>query len=416
LGARNKAMGGAGTALANDFSAVFYNPGQLSACPHNSISINYFHTDHALRLQPGPTQGSYPEPEPIPPRDWAAIGICVKLPLRLSFGFHYAMNLQRPMAMSHDAIDPKPQFALHNKRLDGFSIMTGLSFAILDNLSIGGAVSILSNSTLYIENNIPVVTGGKVVDNVIHWDLTPTVAPYFGARWQIVPELGIGAAYRFALYHQLEVDARTRVELAGVLIDLDLLMQGSMWYSPQQMAFGMTYAPVRQVTLSADLTWYNWSAYPGPFVVSSPRADSAVARSLTFPPREPPGFVDIWVPRFGAEYVWANRLAARLGYSFRPTPAPVPKGTANLLDADLHVMSAGLGYHWAPEPVLVHTAAEPSFFDLDFGIAGLRLDAYFQLGIMPSRTVKNSAPGQTLTDFSFGGHYLDVGVTASLEY
>ena len=57
-------------------------------------------------------------------------------------------------------------------------------------------------------------------------------------------------------------------------------------------------------------------------------------------------FHDIAVPRIGGEYVFGvgrRRWAARAGYVFEPSPAPVQRGSTNLIDNDKHTLSAGLG-------------------------------------------------------------------------
>ncbi len=416
LGARAKGLAGAATALSDDYAAVYHNPAGLGLCPHSSLSISYAHVDHSLGLDTDVSLDADLESEPIEPRDRLSLGLCMQLPLGFAFGFNLGLGLQRPMSLSHQSLDARPRFIMHDKRLDGLSIMVGLGFAIpwVDGLSIGVATSVLANSTLTLENVIPVVTeNDPEVRNDINWDLSPTAAIYVGIFWRIIDEVSIGGVYRSPLYHQMEIAADTRVVMAGVTFDLDLIMQGAMWYSPQQFALGGTYSPVSGLTIVADLTWYNWAAYPGPFVVAAAAVDSAVARTLTYPPREEMGFADTWVPRAGVEYVYDEMIAGRIGYSFRPTPAGVPEARANLLDSDTHVLSFGAGFHWSPGPT---ADDEEGDWQFPIDIAGVRADAYFVVGILSNRTVSNAAEDQPIAELSFGGTFIDAGLTLSLEY
>ena len=101
------------------------------------------------------------------------------------------------------------------------------------------------------------------------------------------------------MFHKLEAPAQIMVELAGLRVPVNLLLESYAWYSPNQVALGTSFEPVEWLTLAMDLTWYQWSRYPGPYV---PRAltRARTARSLDYPPEIDLVFEDTLVPRWAS--------------------------------------------------------------------------------------------------------------------
>ena len=266
-------------------------------------------------------------------------------------------------------------------------------------LAVGVALSILANSDLLVRTEVPLATPDAEVRSALQWRLDPTVAVHAGLAWTPVDSLSLGLAYRSALFHKLEAVAPTQVELGGVLVQLDLLLEAVSWYSPQQAAVGAAWEPSAGLTVAGDLTWYDWSAWPGPFVHPSPSTDSAVGRTLPYPPSEPPGFTDIVVPRLGLELDHDSVWAARVGYGYRPTPAPQPAGLANLLDGDMHTLALGGGY--------CHTVKEGYV---------LQVAASLSVGLLSDRHVDKGGSQPVLDTYDFGGTVLEAGLTLSAGY
>jgi len=326
------------------------------------------------------------------------LGVCLLLPLDFAFGLTFSLGFPNPQHLNQASVDPRPIFALYGRRLESLSLMFGPAYRILDNLSVGVALSVLANSDLLVQTEVPLATPDVEVSSALQWKLDPKVAVYAGIAWLPVPELMLGVAYRGALYHKLTALAPTQVELGGVLVQLDLLLESVTWYSPQQAAFGASYEVVPGVTVAADLTWIDWSAYPGPYVHPSAASESAIGRTLPYPPREPPGFSDIFVPKVGVQGEWRG-LAGRAGYGFRPTPAPAPAGRANLLDGDMHTLSLGAGYRWTIQDSYVVEA-----------------NLSLSVGVMPDRRVDKGGTQDVLDSYGHGGTVLDTGLTMSAGY
>ena len=336
-------MGGAGTAAAFDYSAAYYNPANLSFCPTSSLSASFSRANMNLSVD---SDNESVTTDAAGVRTGIDLGICTHGPYNLTFGFMFGTGLEAPQRFGQNSVDALPRFVLYGPKMDQLSIQLGMAYRIIESLSIGVGAAVLINSDLALTNRIPVLVEGEEIENVISWNLEPRMAPYIGVSYEPIPDVHVGLSYRGALYHQLNAVAFTEVNAVGIDLQIDLLLESVAWYSPQQAAFGASFAPMPGLIFAGDVTWYNWSNDPGPFIRASPYQGSPVAESLDFPEPYEPNYRDIVQPRFGVEYTWREMIDFRGGYSLRPWIAPVPDGLTNLLDSTTHILTLGGGYRW----------------------------------------------------------------------
>ncbi len=388
-GARAKAMGGAATASASDSSATYYNPAGLGECAGNEISLGVSHLRYNMNAK---SDDERSEKAALRNRTSATVAGCVKLPARLRAGFLFDTGLGHAQRLEQSSIDSRPEFALYGNALEQISMIAGLGMRVNQKFSVGIGGAMLLNSGLGVGVSVPIVAGEQELGGNIEWNLEPAAAFYAGGLYRPSDNLRFGASLRTALFHKLEATALTTVDVAGVLLDVDLLLESVAWYSPLQASIGAAYEHGGTL-LSVDVTWYHWSAYPGPFLHISPvEPDDSIAAALNYPPNEEPAFSDIFVPRIGGEHTLSSQLLVRGGVAYRPSPAPLPKpeARANVLDAAVTTLSAGLAYSYRGGSVSLYTrahymqrhtvrkevASEP---DLTYRFGGLLLDAGLEL-------------------------------------
>ncbi len=405
VGARVKAMGGAGTAIAADHSATYYNPAGLSLCEENQISLEVAHLVYGLD-----TESAGDVAAPVDPQDRTAVtvGSCHHLPHRLSLGFAFDTGVQRALRLDQSSLSETPVFALYGAQLETVSMMAALSYRISDRLSVGLGGSVLANSNLGVGITVPVIGNEQELAANIVWDFDPTASLHAGASYQVTRELRLGAALRTPLFHKLEGEVTTTVDVAGVLLDVDLLIESVAWYSPLQAAFGAAYQIGESTLLAADLTWYRWSAYPGPALRISPLdPDDTIAAGLNYPPEEKVNFKDIVVPRLGAEVMVSKRIAVRSGLSYRVSPAPSPTASqrGNLLDSDVASLSLGGGYSWTLNEATKTRNASSA-----------RVDIHLRLQHMREQSVDKLQADGTMLAYRFGGQLYDAGLTFTLGW
>ncbi|MAQ15041.1 MAG: hypothetical protein CMN30_09640 [Sandaracinus sp.] len=416
MGARANAMGGAGTALAEDFAATYYSPANLAYCRESSVSLALRHTAYELELR-----GTDPDdPELVELRDQtrATIGVCNRLPFGFALGIAFGVGLQNPMTLDQGTPDELPRFLLYGQPLEQLSIQLGLAYQIVPQVSVGIGASILVSSTLALDASIAAATPDATGSVRIRWDLAPTASLVAGVHVRPIPELRLALNYRSALFHDLDAPATIEVQVAGAFVDVPMLIESAAWYSPQQLAFGVTYTAFETLTFAFDLTWQDWSKHPGPFLVVTPNADDGrptVVDGIFL--REEFAFRDAVVPRFGVEYRMLDdrSLALRAGYGFRPAVAPLPTGYSNVLDSAVHSITLGGGYDFGDDPNSANPAPAGPFVR---GANG-RIGVFVRVGYMASQTVER--PDRTLAmrpldSFSFGGTVVDAGLELTLGW
>lgn len=465
--ARTNAMGGAGTALTGDFGGAYYNPATLSYCPTNLVGVDIRQTFYSLNVQ-GPGAAAFPNgPKPLRNQTRITTGACMQLPYNVSVGLSFGLGLQDPMTLAQTTPNDRPQFAMYGEALEQLSVAIGVAYRPVRQFSIGFGGSILVNSDLSFAANVPIAYDGMDPDMEddplsvgLEWHLQMNAAPYIGVLVSPIDQLRIGIAYRGPLYHNLSTPALVGVTVVGLDLSIPLRVQSFGWYSPRQVAFGVSGQPTRELTITADVTYYAWHFAPGPFLYVNPDVDCAggdpsVACSLNYPAVEQAelGYRDIWVPRIGGELkVLDDHLAIRGGYAFRPSAITIPNDTrpVNLLDGATHSISLGFGYRLGrlpneaprpltPEEVLEQEAEEaaeeaeraaeaaeavangepppdPDMLMPEGGELAQRppeitasVDVFFRANLMPRVVVPSR-------NYTFGGNIYDLGISMSLGW
>lgn len=391
VGARTIAAGGAGTAFAGDATAVYYNPANLTRCPGNALMLDVRRDRHDLRVD-----GSLAA-KPVADDTRVTVGSCSQGPAGLAFGIVLGSGLGNALATRQTTIEATPQFVLEGDLQQQLTIIMGAAYALSPRLSLGVGLSVLTNTTQVISAEVPLLAGAQAeVSASIDIQLDPVAAPYAGLSYAATDALRLGLAYRSPLFHRLEAPALVSANLAGVVIDVNLLLEDVSWFSPRSLAFGATYTR-GALTVAGDVTWAQWSAYPGPFITVGPGPGGGVADTLPYPLAEDAGFRDVIISRVGLEHTVAGDTALRAGLSFKPAIVGTPRGRGNLLDTSVTAISGGAGHTWV----------------LDRGgTTRLALDAFARVRLLSSGE-RDDSPATT---YRFGGSILDGGVTATLSW
>ncbi|MCZ7682572.1 MAG: hypothetical protein M5U28_28770 [Sandaracinaceae bacterium] len=169
------------------------------------------------------------------------------------------------------------------------------------------------------------VDAGVVIDQ--DRDLTLDASLVIGARWQVIDELAFGLVWRQG--------GATRASgtfdiMAGAIVVTDEYNFYDL-LAPEEVALGACVTPIRELSLSLDLTWGRWSEYR---TIHDERPSLA--------------FSDVLDVRAAAEWTAHESLRVRLGYAFLPSPVPEQRARDNFLDAHRHEIAFGLGLDLEP--------------------------------------------------------------------
>lgn len=316
-------------------------------------------------------------------------------------------------------------------------------------------ISLLSDVILSDDPLIP----SAAVQPRLTVSAAPRVRPIAGVLFAPSPRLAFGLNFRDE--SSGHVRAEGTLELAGGLADtarVPLSFDINTQFQPRRLSFGGSWMPTPAFRVLADVTWMQWSRYRPALASYSvvnlrnlgrsalaasgitdlgllggcvdiaainmclPTQDELLARipdaisvKYTFD-----GARDIFVPRIGAAWQWAEHWSTMAGYSFRPSFESADGFTLtrvttykdingedlversaiepNLLDNAQHEMSAGVTVQYAP-------------FSLT--ISGLYAH------MIEKKMPKNTAAAVTdfgYTGYAYGGYVAGGAIQAALTF
>lgn len=431
------AMGQAFTAIADDFSAAYYNPAgltQTKGVVEMAMGLFYAKPNAKAVIEYVPYRYDNDIPSEISgemENKGFIIGIASSLDVpslveaypwfrRLAFGMVFWLNY--PEILTYD-VGPEP-YRPHFFRYDeGFSLMAmvaSVGVEVTPWLSLGGGAFMsqkqYSRQTVYNAINymgtIPGWPGDEVIGTRLSiWSkaeivLVPVVGVLFkppvksledrvslGVSWRKDTKSHHGRGPLVSNVGIENPDVPGEPTEIGWYHFVNTYLSSIVGYQPQQVTVGLAGRPMKGLSLAVDVTWKDYSEY------------------VTYVDEKPdPPFEDTWVPRFGAEYAfdprlssrwlrWIARIALRAGYYFEPTPVPTADKSHNIFDTDQDVVSTG--------------------FQIDFPVMQGRilssLEAYFQYHSLRDRHIENDEdPYFGPADLS--GHVIHFGGTVTTRF
>lgn len=430
-------MGQAFTAVADDFSASYYNPAgltQVSSVLASTIGYYYAKPMARAKIAWGPDRYDFDLPTSIDGErssHGAIIGVASSLDIpsvveafpwfrRLAFGLAFWVNL--PLMLTYD-IGPE-SFRPHFFRYDeGFALLAmtySLAIEVTPwcSVGVGGFLSqkTYAKQEVFSAQNYsnvlppPLANPDEVIGSRLSiWSRAEAfVIPLAGIllrppmrAWR--DKLAFGVSWRRGQkVHHARGPLIVSIGFENPDVPGDPLfgipfittpLGGIVGFQPTQVTFGLSAVPVSGLTIAADVTWKDYSKYVD-----------------YLDQRPDPPFVDTWVPRIGLEYAfnpglchrwlqWMEAFRFRFGYYFEPTPVPSIDKAHNIFDTDQDVFSTGIGF--------------------DFRSRGGRLlhsvEAYYQHHHLRTRYVSN-AEDNYFGPATLYGHVWSAGVTMTTAF
>lgn len=349
---RGRAMGNAQTADADDFTGAFYNPATLTRRKQVVVGAGLMHTRPALQIDRRFTAPEQAAIDHVLPEPFSGLNLGALFPLGGKFGDRVAIGagLYLPLLrlLRAAAVDAQvPQFYRYEQQPDKFVLLTSVAVEIADWLSVGLGVQVLASLDGQIDLGVE-LANRRVARRTVLVDIIPTAAPVAGVLLTPIKGLRIGASWRDDI--QLDYAMPGDITIDD-LVRLQLDLRGTVLYTPETVTFGAAWDAPGGWTLALDLAWLRWSLAPDPaptvaIDVSGDLLDGlGLGERIDIASGAPVdlGFEDTVEVRLGVEHRPHRQIAARAGYVFRPSPAPVPVGPFNPIDPDAHLISAGLG-------------------------------------------------------------------------
>jgi long-chain fatty acid transport protein len=431
------AMGQAFTAIADDFSATYYNPAgltQTKGIVEMSLGIFYAKQNATATLEYVPYRSDNDMPSEITGQRTTKgfiIGIASSLDVpslvtaypwfrRFAFGMVFWLNY--PEMLTYD-VGPEP-YRPHFFRYDeGFALMAmvgSVALEITPWLSLGGGAFMsqktYSRQEVYSALNYMGVMPWWPADEVVGsrlsiWSeaeivIVPTLGLLFkppvkslqdrlsfGISWRKESKSHHARGQLIANIGIEDPDVPGKPTEIGWSDFVNTTLSSIVGFSPQQLTFGLAGEPIEGLSLALDVTWKEYSEYVTYYDVKpDPPFENTVVPRLGVEYAFDPGFSSRWLS-------WMALIAIRAGYYFEPTPVPSADKSHNIFDTDQDVVSTG--------------------FQIDFPIMQGRIlssiEAYFQYHLLRDRYIKNDED-PFFGPADLGGHVINVGGTLTTRF
>ena len=354
-GARATGMGLAFTGVADDPSAIFYNPAGMGFQEHFSLmvggSILGRRTADFAGANPYPGEGNF---ESVQKQEFIVPNLYAVVPLTPELNFGLGINAPYGLGLRWN--DPEHfsgRFVSQNAVIKTADINPVFSYKLFPELSVAAGVDLrFSKVQLERNTNLGIVDpfGGEVVD-LAHVKLNSNLTSNHGWGWNAaflfkpMPNLGIGASYRSKIKVDYDGTAVFLQRLTGNPV-VDAIVAGQLPQGehpvstsiefPATLNTGVGVGLPAGFLLSLEADWTQWSKFD--------------ALNITFPDGVAPeldrvtAWKDSWAYRVGLEKKFGN-WAVRAGYYFDNTPQPEKDVGPILADNDRNAYTAGFGYN-----------------------------------------------------------------------
>ena len=349
LGTRAQGMGGAFVSIADDFSAVFWNP--AGAAGFRKETFGFAATDLIPR-----TTYEFASMFPVEPQihaktkishylgflggyyrpigDSVVVGIGIGTPTAQGIMWNGADLVGLSGGVSYDWSD----------RIYVFSFSPMVAVRLGEAVSLGAALNIdYGSSSFKTPAGIASVPGSEVPVDLGQYEETMNgwgVGATFGALVRPIDRLSLGLTVRTPSSVAFDGTASMSNLILYELPGSSAAERKITW--PLAIAGGVSFRPVERLLLSADVQWTQWSKLSEIRTTFIEAAWAPLVEEVSQDVRVL-DWKDATQVRFGAEYALSASTALRAGYYH--DPAPGPDSTLDLLQPTFtgNAFTIGLG-------------------------------------------------------------------------
>jgi long-chain fatty acid transport protein len=356
LGSRAQAMGGAYVSLADDFSAVFWNP--AGAAGFTRPVFGFFATDiiptNTYRYESAIPEAPFVDAETKTSHHVGMLaGFYLPVGSRLVFGLGVSTPQLYGTKWNGDdftALSNGTSFSWMSK-VGTLTLSPMVAVKVIPAVSLGVAVN-FSHEIFNLKNpagftsgarparsglvGAPFVDLGQYEESLAGWGISATV----GVLVKPAKDLSIGLTVRTPSTASMDGTALFSYASLYDLPDTTDITRDLL--SPLWLAGGVSYRPVKRLLLSADVHWTQWSKVER---LETTFLDQAWAAIALIDGRDVVAldWRDTTQFRFGAEYTLNPTTVLRAGYYHDPAPGPATTLSALLPTHTFEVFSAGVG-------------------------------------------------------------------------
>ncbi len=363
FGSRAVSLGGAFTAVADDYSAAYYNPAGLAQSSRNYVTLDYMYTSPKIKVEddagndlvvttpngsvktnPTEYRGSSRGLDLSIPLIGLGIDVndIVNMPINVQFGMAISMpEHSDTMYRIYSYPVDQPHFIRYGDNIDRIHAAIGIGVECWKDLvyvGIGAQTMLYGDGMIYVDGLNMTSSNGEAVAEVKQSNLLK-MDPLFGIM--VTPldkKLKIGFSFRDK--EQVEVDPLpTLITAIGSPFQGNIGIVMGLWafYTPREYSLGASY-DFDFLMVSAEANLQKWSDYD---IMPEEKVNELTQAGFA----GMPDFKDTINYRLGVEWKINKNANATFGYCHQPTPVPDQSGViSNYIDMDKDIFSLGGRY------------------------------------------------------------------------
>jgi long-chain fatty acid transport protein len=333
-GQKQQGMGGAGTALMQDASSLFFNPGGVSFVDKNSINLGATPTIAKGAFLDASTNEISRTNSPIS-YPFAAYGLfSIKDSSRLKFG----IAIYTPFGSTVQWEDNwTGRFALTRLQLRALFFQPTVSYKVTKKLGVGLGI-IYASGKVNLQKDIPVIDSNGEFASA---ELNGKASGFgfnAGIYYSVSQKLSFGLTYRSQINMNVNDGEATFIVPSSLSENFPNGSFTSKLPLPQVITLGINYKLNKKLNLALDINYVGWKAYDtlafNYEINTTSLVDTKSARM----------YKNTFAFRSGIQYEINEKLTSRLGLAYGITPVQNGYVTPETPDANRINYTAGVSY------------------------------------------------------------------------
>jgi len=328
--ARGNAMGHAVVGLADDPSAIYYNPAGITQLSGFEAMVGATvirpSTEITTMTPDGPVTTESVERDWVPPHAYAAYQLNDKT--WLGFGAYSRFGL----GVAFDDNWPG-RYNSYNSVIKTLTLNPNVAVKVTDKLSLAAGVSAMQFD-LKLQRKAPAPLPGWPDVNFTlkgdSWGYGYNAA----ARYEFTKWMAFGLSYQSQVKQSVDGTADVQFSSSGASGDVTL---------PDMVLSGLAFKPTEKLKVEIGALYTGWSSYDELAVEFDNPAAIGLASKDVVTPKD---WSNVWRYQAGMEYSLNKTVDLRLGYFYDETPDPDNTVDFCIPADDREVYCVGAGFHW----------------------------------------------------------------------
>jgi long-chain fatty acid transport protein len=352
-GAKATGMGLAFAGVADDPSALFYNPAGMAFQEHfavqGGVGILSRSSANFVGADPFPGVGTFGS---VQLQEFLIPNLYIVAPLTTELSFGLAIDAPYGSGLRWNTPEIWPgRFISQNAVIKTTDLNANFSYKLFPELSIAAGAD-YRFSGLQLERNAAAIDPfTQSVQDVAHTKLYSGLTSNGGwgynaaIMWKPTPDIGVGASYRSKITVDYEGTATVIQRFTGNEV-FDGLVAAQFPFGehpvttsiafPASLNMGVGLGLGGGFTVALEADWTEWSSFKALNIAFPDGALPELDRSTLW--------TDSWAYRIGLEKKFGD-WAIRVGYYYDNTPQPTKDVGPILADNDRNVYTGGFGYN-----------------------------------------------------------------------